>query len=443
MRDFAEIGMVDLRGRRNYPCQLRPEENYSCEQGYQASCPFKGTIACPSSEAEIRAATSMLVVTNYDKWTSAKKFGRGLEHIKRVVFDEGHETPNALGRALQFHIHDRERETYIGLDPPSDYENMVEWKYWGVSARAYIEEALATALESIRGIVDPPPAKVRHALHMRNLYRKLGTLATCNPDNWVVEAQDKAFQFDPVRPGRYAESHLFLRVPDVLIVSATLRPKTLYLVGQGANTFEFKEFRSDFNPQRNPIYYVPTMRVDSRSEDLSQLWIRLDQIAARRRDRKGIVHTVSYARRDEVLTRSSYAGSMLVNERGEAPTEIIQLFKESGPGTILVSPAVGQGHDFPGSACEWQLLCKIPFPPPSAILKRRTEDDKEYPHYLTMQKMVQIFGRGMRSQDDQCENFIVDDHCEWFVPRYAHLAPHSFRMFFQTVTRLPAPPPAL
>jgi Rad3-related DNA helicase len=134
---------------------------------------------------------------------------------------------------------------------------------------------------------------------------------------------------------------------------------------------------------------------------------------------------------------------MLVNERGEAPTEIIQLFKESGPGTILVSPAVGQGHDFPGSACEWQLLCKIPFPPPSAILKRRTEDDKEYPHYLTMQKMVQIFGRGMRSQDDQCENFIVDDHCEWFVPRYAHLAPHSFRMFFQTVTRLPAPPPAL
>src|SRR3990167_9598095 len=41
MRDFQEIGMVDVRGRRNYECPLKPD--YTCEEGYQASCPYKGT----------------------------------------------------------------------------------------------------------------------------------------------------------------------------------------------------------------------------------------------------------------------------------------------------------------------------------------------------------------------------------------------------------------
>lgn len=440
-REFAEIGMVDIRGRKNYPCDLKPE--YTCEDGYQAQCPYKGTVGCPSTAAEMRAAASSLVVTNYDKWTAAKKYGQGMQHFTQVVFDEGHEAPNALARAMQVLVNHRERERDICLDPPSQSGDMAAWKVWAVDARAVVESELKRAIDSLRGASDPRPTHVRHALHMRHLNRRLGTLSTCNPANWIVEEGDKGFQFDPVRPGRYAESSLLLRVPNIIIVSATLRPKTLFMLGQGKDTFDFREFPSEFDPKRNPIYWVPTMRVDARATDLSLLWVRLDQIAARRQDRKGIVHTVSYARRDDVVARSRFAPAMFVNERGEAPTPLIDLYREAGDGAILVSPAVGQGHDFPGPTCEWQLLCKVPFPPPSAILRARTEDDKEYPYYLAMQKMVQTFGRAMRYAQDQCENFIVDDHVEWFLPRYGHLAPKSFHAFFQRVERLPQPPPRL
>ena len=441
IRDFGDIGMVDLRGRRNYVCDMRPD--YTCEDGYGAGCPYKGTIGCPSSQAEMRAATSSLVVTNYDKWTAAKKYGQGMNHFQQVVFDEGHEAPNALARAMQVVVHHRERERHISMDPPSQPDDMLHWKRWAVDARAIIEVELKRAQDKIKGQSNPQPSHVRHALHMRHLHRKLGTLSTCNPSSWVVEEIDKGYQFDPVRPGKYAESNLLLRVPSVVVISATLRPKTLYMLGQGKDTFDFREFDSEFDSIRNPIYWVPTMRVDAKAHDFSKFYARLDQIAARRQDRKGIIHTVSYARREELMRNTRFAPRMLLNPQGDAPTAIINQFRNSPDGTILVSPSVGQGHDFPGRDCEWQLLCKVPFPPPSKVLKARTQDDPEYPYYLAMQKMVQVFGRAMRSREDRCENFIVDDHMEWFLPRFGHLAPRSFHMFFRRADTLPQPPDRL
>src|SRR5437016_4498757 len=51
MADFSDVGLVDLRGRSNYACQMR--HDYTCEEGYAARCPYKGSVACPSSQAEM------------------------------------------------------------------------------------------------------------------------------------------------------------------------------------------------------------------------------------------------------------------------------------------------------------------------------------------------------------------------------------------------------
>lgn len=443
MEDFEPMGLVDIRGRRNYVCGLKPD--YSCEDGIAARCPHRGSILCPSSQAEMRAAGSSLVVTNYDKWTSARKYGQGMEHFQQVVFDEGHQAPEALARAMQVVLHAKEIEDTLGMDFPSpgQADEFVNWKPWAAEARGLAEQAMIRCRELMRD-AHPKPSVVREFLHMRNLTKRLAVIGTANPNNWVVDEIERGYQFDPVRVGRYSESALLLGVPSVLVVSATLRPKTLYMIGVGKDHYDFQEFASDFDPKRCPIYYIPTMRVDSRADDLSMLWIRLDQIAARRQDRKGIVHTISYARRDEILSRSRFAPAMLINPRGEASTETVAQYKGADPGTILVSPSVGAGFDFPMQECEWQFVCKIPFPDSrSKIIKARQEDDKEYGPYQAINKLVQIFGRGMRSKADQCENFIGDMHLDWFLPRYGHLAPKSFHGFYRRVEVLPQPPARL
>jgi Rad3-related DNA helicase len=444
MENFEEIGAVDLRGRANYDCQLKPDDTtYTCEHGYHARCPYKGTVHCPASQAEMRAAASWLVVTNYDKWIHARKFSQGLTHIKRVIFDEGDQGPNALARAMQINLHTKEIEETLGVPFPSQSEAQFfsTWKPWAAEARVKCETLV---LQARAKLMDPnvKAVWVKHFTHLRNLSRKLGILAAAAPNNWIVEefANGRGYQFDPINPARYSESALLLRVPEIIVMSATLREKTLWMMGIGRADYDFKEFLSDFDPRRCPIYYVPTMRVDSRAGNLDSLWVRLDQVAAARRDRNGLIHTVSYTRRDAVLAASRFSTSMFVNERGDPPTEMIEIFKSSYPGAILVSPSIGRGHDFAGKAAEWQFICKIPFPPPSRILEARKELDKEYPYYLAMQTLVQNCGRIMRYHEDQGETFIGDDHLQWFLPRYGHLAPKSFGQFFTPVRVLPQPP---
>jgi Rad3-related DNA helicase len=445
-KDFISCGMVDLRGKRNYKCEMRPDDpDYTCEEGHAARCLYKGSIGCPSSQAEMAAATSSLVVTNYDKWTSNRMYGQGLSHIQQVIFDEGDECPNALARAMQVVLNHREIEEGLHIDFPlfPACENMADWKAWAVSARADAEVAMLAAQARITGLVDPKPAWVKHYTHMRNLCRRLAVLATCRAADWVVGEIEGGFQFDPIRLGRYAETALLLKVPSVVVISATARPKTMFMIGVAKDQFIFKEFDSDFDPARCPIYYVPTMRVDSDADSMAPLWLLLDQIAARRRDRNGLVQTISYTRREDIVRNSRYASSMIFNERGASIADTVEEFRAQYPGKILVSPSVERGYDFKYKQAEWLFLAKIPFDPPSKILKAREADDPEYRAANAMRRMEQIFGRIMREKNDQGERFIGDKHLDWFLPRYRHLASKSFHRFFKPVNVLPQPPTRL
>lgn len=444
MRDFEEIGMVDIRGRANYKCDLKPE--YTCDEGYAARCPYKGSVGCPASQAEMRAATSSLVITNYAKWTSARKYGLGMQHFQQVIFDEAHDMYGALASAMQVTLHRREIEESLKIPfvATADAGEFANWKPWASAARIIAENEMIVALARITGLSDPKTSWVRHYTHMRNLVRRLAVISTANAKEWIADETDDGYQFDPIRPGRYAESALFFKVPKILCISATLRPKTMFMVGVAKDKFHFQEFDSDFDPKRCPIYYIPTMRVDKNNQDLRMLWVRHDQIAAKRQDRNGIVHTISYARRDDILSCSRFAGNMLINQKGEPPAAMIEQFINEYPGAILVSPSVGTGYDFSGKAAEWQLLCKIPFPDSrSKIVQARQHDDAEYGPYSAIQSMVQAFGRIMRSKKDAGENFIGDDHISWFLPRYGHLAPKSFHGFFKRVDTVPPPPERL
>lgn len=441
--DFESVGMVDLRGRNNYTCDLKPD--YTCQDGYAARCPYKGTIGCPASQAEMRAATSKLVVTNYAKWIAAKRYGQGMDHFEQVIFDEADEAPQALADALQVTLHHREIELGLHIDflKGESATKFEEWKQWSYMARAVAEHATAEALARITEANDPKPAWVKHYHHMRELTKRLGLLCSANPKNWIVEEIEDGYQFDPIRPAQYAESYLLLRVPNIICVSATVRPKTMFLLGMRKETFTFTEFPSDFDPARCPIYYVPTMRVDSRADNLQPLWIRFDQIASRRRDRNGLLQTVSYARSAEARQTSRYGSAMYFNDKSIPLSKALEKFRSHYPGAILASPSVEVGHDFKFKEAEWQFLCKIPFDPPSKIVKAREEDDPEYRGYQAIRRLAQQAGRIMRDVKDQGETFICDDHMQWFMPRYGHLAPKYFHTFYKYMPFVPAPPPRL
>ncbi len=115
------------------------------------------------------------------------------------------------------------------------------------------------------------------------------------------------------------------------------------------------------------------------------------------------------------------------------PTQSVRVICNEPIGARLISSLatstktyIAEGFAAHNTRAEWQFICKIPFPPPSAILKARTDEDREYPYYLAWNKLTQIFGRIMRDTQDRGESFICDMHLDWFM-RYSYLAPKSTR----------------
>lgn len=453
------LGMVDLRGRDNYTCNLR--EDYSCNEGRNARCPYVNTMQCPASKAEVKFGSSMLGITNYAKWTSARRSAAPyIQHFSQVIFDEGHAAPLALARAMQVKLHHKEMEDTLQLpfpdipsakkyEPEDMAQQMKQWKLWVDVGKELCEREMQVAKMRMESVKDPKPSWVRHYLHMRELNRRLGILRLASPHNWVVDefkevGGDHGFVFDPIRPGRYTDALLFGDVRRIVLTSATLNAKTLKLLGVKPENYHFQEFDSSFDPAKGPIYYLPTAFIDSKAGDYeyAQLWAMIDRVLSAHRDRKGGIHTISYQRRDDVVSRSRWASWMMVNEKGEPPTEDIGRFKDAQAGYILVSPSFGTGYDFPGPELEFNIVCKIPFEPPSKIVQARDKDDGgEYRGYRAMGLLEQMFGRGNRQDADTCSGYIFDRNMDWFMKKFGKFASKNFHNRFRRINLLPEPLP--
>lgn len=208
----------------------------------------------------------------------------------------------------------------------------------------------------------------------------------------------------------------------------------------------FIEYPSFFRPERRPVYILdgcPSVRGAGRmSTGEHRVWLnKIDSIVRARSDRKGIIHTVSYGRAEEILASSGQKASLIGHDR-RSLARTIERFRSARPPSYLVSPSVREGFDFPYDQCEVQIIAKVPFIDHSgAVIAARHRDDKRYLDYLAIQSLIQSCGRGMRSADDRCETFIVDGNIGWLLARNKRIIPAWFRRAVRYIQTVPAQAP--
>lgn len=462
--DFGPSGMADIRGMSNYPCKEANNgtvfkagtgTGVACDEGPCLSgwkCNFAED-GCDYFDAQRAARLSHLTVTNYSYWMAVNgndrrndKSGPPLGKRGRLVLDEAHAAIDELGDYLAVEIGHWEIEGVLGRQFPEG--GAIEgWRQWAKALAAECNRRHEALSSEIRLGVQNNRRGLSRLRELRDLGRRLGAIATMVGD-WVMEeARDRrgrrVVRFDPVWPGAYAESSLFTGVPKVILTSATIRPKTLELLGVGKDDYEFLEYPSSFPVSLRPFIWVPTVRVRYDMDPGSaRLWVaKIDAILRARGDRKGVVHTVSYARRDYLLRYSEWRNRMVVHDGARGLQDSVDRFRAGPPGTVLVSPSVGTGFDFPGSECRYIVIGKVPFPSTqSKVLQARQERDKDYFAYVAAQSIVQMAGRGVRSADDWCETLIVDDNWAWFYNKYKLFMPQWFRAACRRSYTVPEPP---
>lgn len=462
--DFQELGLTDVRGQRNYPCRaLEPGGELSryrrgsgkwvpgCDEG-PCHAAVRCSLAPQRDHPSIRpgcgyygalfdARKAGLVSTNYAMYLTGEEYAEGLGDVDLLILDEAHDADKELEAFLTLEITDDDAKAIGSKLLKTD--ELKTWREWA----QHHHGPLAAQVEYRE---QTPPRDPEGAHDLKVLKRVLGKitrLTEIEPVDWVLDNDGLRARIAPLRVSRYAEQYLFRHVPHILLLSATMTRKTTQLLGIQPEDLQFWECPSRFDVARRPVISInttPAVRVDFRMHDTTKhMWMRrIDRLIEPRRalGRKGIIHTVSYQRMKELLASSDHRDMMIVHDTGNT-REMVKLFKSIRGPKILVSPSIVTGYDFPDAECRYQILGKVPqIHVDDPIMKARKDIDPEYAGYLTMQKIVQACGRGMRGPRDWCETFICDDHfADWFWNKYRKHAPKWFAEAIEYWESFPEP----
>lgn len=429
--DFSPSGLVDIRGRANYSCRLYKKLRLDCEQGFDRGCSDARTLDCPYFSAYTTACASDLVSTNYAYWLATRAhLPNALGDVGLVVCDEAHEIPELLASYLRITVlrqESREVTVSVGDSGLMSDASGARWKQWAEERR----QSLARGLVAFGDQAEKRESEQE--------IRRLGRISAMD-SNWTWEAQDDEVSFDPIRVAPYASS-LWSGVPRILLLSATLRPYSLGLLGLDPGACAFAEFDNGWPPQYAPVYHIPTCRLNyaSTDDDYRKMTDAIDGIIESRLDRKGIIHTVSYDRMKRIMALSRWSHVMLANDRGSGAVELARRFRRSDPPAVLISPSFSSGWDFPYRQCEYQILPKTPYPPAQSRVMRERLADPHYRSALAMMETVQAIGRARRYSDDRSETFLLDNCFPWLAREARSSAPRRFRIY--SIAHPPPPPP--
>jgi Rad3-related DNA helicase len=144
-------------------------------------------------------------------------------------------------------------------------------------------------------------------------------------------------------------------------------------------------------------------------------------------DEKGVIHTHSYRIQSEIV-KGIRDDRLLFNRQAGSTDVVFKEFISSEEPKILVTPSAFEGVDFKGDICRWQVLCKVPYPHlGDPQIRKRMEKEPEWYQWMTAVRLIQTYGRGMRSKGDFCKTYILDADFIRFFRRNAGMLPEWFR----------------
>lgn len=472
--DFKGL-IVAIKGKNNYECGYY--DDATCRDGAELGCPYMRGKGCTYETAKAEAMAAPIIITNYAYWMTVNDKGTGLdytetdeygetitEHVEQLICDEGHEGQAAVSQYASIFFMEKELEHYIDIHSMGD--KVSDW----VTAAKQIVDDLKSEVKTIKmelEHVKKDRKKVRKLLDQlqraRKLYEKVFRLAFASEEDWVCEQQvgtqwGRTWKFDVIWPGRYAEKYLFCGVEKVVLMSATLRRKSMGLLGISQEVSEFHEWPRIFPLSRCPVYYYPARDENKKairitrntSDEHLALWVEhIDKMLEYWNDRRVVVITTSYKYAAYLREKSKHARYMVGNTRdveSDSARETFEKFIVSKPPTVLVSPSFGTGWNFSMDRAEVLIIPKLPLKVPAGVSKLmavRLERDKEYGRYLTSQDITQWIGRLQRSDEDAGTCLIVDGCWDWFGNQNKHLAPRGLFQGVKVIGKLPPKLPKL
>jgi Rad3-related DNA helicase len=467
----AYFGFSLVKGKSNFQCrvpttsgQLLPCSKGRCEADWRLTdCPHYLTFEeydqhmrrqctrnskcehvkdgklCPYYEQKWIGFRAPVTVCNYPFLLSQLKYAEGRPHKRILICDEVHDLEKQIVGFASFSLKKPELEHYgsgpggelvipdRGVDDPAAWLDVLS------DTKDMLDEFCATHLED--GPLQDRVAACRdldEALDgfIKDLKR--------DPANWVVSGvkakggsvDEVAFQ--PIQIGGFTEP-LFEVADNILLMSATIFSKELLCRTLGIDEDDTSYVRvpeSTFPVENRPIHALNTAWLSKASMDASLEIIAraVDAIMDRHVSERGVIHTTSYQQVNYIMEHVSDSNrARLVTTEGSSERSALLRMHGITTASVLISPSLFQGVDLKDEMSRFQVVVKVPYPD---LSERRTmvklRRDSAWYDWQTALRLVQTYGRSVRSETDHAVTYVLDSNFMRFVEAHRELFPAYF-----------------
>lgn len=440
MKDFQSMGLVELKGRNNYPCDKwtrRTEQDADCEVGATMNeSADEHCDACPYRAAKAIFMGNAFGTTNFDYYLNEINHSHQLSDRTLLVLDEGHNTEDKI-LGLTDTVITKERCKKYGIPAlpifaAGDTSKVLSWldKVFVPAAEKFASE-LGKKYKAV-----PDKERVKLAREMNGLNRFMLRINrfrnAADHAEWYVWSDWQEGYVDstgdllikPLTARLFADELLFSKAQKVLITSATILDFPTFTRNLGIRSKDAVTLAtpSDFSIASRPLFFNPVGSMNRKFIDttLPKVAVGVEQLLSRYAGKKGIVHTHSY-QITRYLTRylsgTKWANRIVTHDvtKGARDRALARHFDDINEPTVLFSPSMSEGLDLKDELSRFQIVTKVPYPQMTPYIRARMNRDQQWYQWQTALRLVQATGRSVRSQTDRANTHILDSEFANFI----------------------------
>lgn len=412
---FDDTGL--LKGKSNYQCDV--DDTLSVDVApciYVANQKNECWKAnrCPYYNSRNNMLTSKFAALNYSMFFSLPN------HLKKrqvMVCDEGSELEEQLVSQFTCEVDiPFLMKTQTLVTPfPNDDKNKPKVLSWVNSLIEKVETSCADYKEwfssnTAKKDIITFNKKKQEYTKLTNLFNSLGLLSESFYDSdYIIERVEYGVRFIPLKVDVLSK-HLFSHADKVVIMSATIIDPDAYCKSLGIKDYEYIHVGTDFEPEKSPIHIMAKQKLNFQNlkSMLPQLVKQIKGILEHHGEEKGIIHTHTQYLTDYIRDNIN-SDRLLCREPGVYNEQLLEMHEESDMPTVLVSPSMTYGVDLKGDLARFQIVLKAPWLPTKDVrVEKLMKLDKDWYGNQMLKTLVQACGRGVRSEDDYCETYILD-----------------------------------
>jgi Rad3-related DNA helicase len=101
--------------------------------------------------------------------------------------------------------------------------------------------------------------------------------------------------------------------------------------------------------------------------------------------------------------------------------------------TVLISPSLYTGLDLKDDLSRFQIIVKVPYPDlGDRWINEKTKLDQQWYNWQTALRLVQGYGRSIRSKEDYAVTYVLDSGFENFAKKNKNILPDWFTQAIQS-----------